>query len=366
MFLPNSVKRLSREALADLERLAAAGAKIAAEGKAPRLLGKGQGTEADTRDGTRMEALWKKIMRADCAKALAAAGVRPNFLCLTPGYAETATWIHRVAEDGSDLYFIAVPNATNVTIETSFRVTGRVAELWNPETGELSKCSESRETDERTIVPLSLTPSGSVFVLFRPSPTPGVTPARQWRETVAKTVEGPWEVAFVNGRGAPERTTFDRLVSWTEHEERDVCYYSGTAIYTKTVEVPKADRVVLDLGEVKNLVDVTVNGVTYPTLWKPPFRVDVTDAVKGRDKAALRLKVTNLWPNRLIGDEELPPHAPYLETGRIEAIPEWVWQGRPSPTGHKAFATWRHWRKGEKLLPSGLLGPVRLVGENGN
>ncbi|MBR4171028.1 MAG: hypothetical protein IKR48_05200 [Kiritimatiellae bacterium] len=363
LFLPASIQQLSGEALADLERLAAAGAKIAAAGEAPRLLGKGYCAETDVQNGKRFEALWEKITRTNCEKALAAAGVKPNFLCLTPGYEQKVSWIHRIADDGSDLYFVAVPNATNVNIEASFRIAGRAAELWNAETGERTLCSASREADGRTIVPLSFTPSGSMFVLFRPSPTPGVTPARQWRETVARTVDGAWEVAFVNGRGAPERTTFDQLVSWTERPEKDVRYYSGTAIYTKTIEVPKADRVVLDLGEVKNLVDVTVNGITYPTLWKPPFRVDVTDAVKGRNKAELRLKVTNLWPNRLIGDEELPPHAPYLETGRIEAIPEWVWQGKPSHTGRKAFATWQHWHKGEKLLPSGLLGPVRIVGE---
>ena len=127
----------------------------------------------------------------------------------------------------------------------------------------------------------------------------------------------------------------------------------------------------LDLGEVKNFAEVTVNGKKFPVLWKPPFRVDITDAVKTasiqrQDVLDLEIKVTNLWPNRLIGDEVLcKPDREWVAHPRrgsfeysIKEIPQWVKDGKPSPTGCRTFTTWRHWTKNDKPLPSGLIGPV--------
>ena len=116
--------------------------------------------------------------------------------------------------------------------------------------------------------------------------------------------------------------------------------------------------VILDLGDVKNLATVTVNGRTYPPLWRPPFRVDVTDAWSVTNEIAVR--VATLWPNRLIGDEQLPPDCDW-RGGSLAKIPTWVERGERSPTGRHTFTTWRHWKKDETLLPSGLLGPVRQL-----
>ena len=127
----------------------------------------------------------------------------------------------------------------------------------------------------------------------------------------------------------------------------------------------------LDLGEVKNFAEVTVNGKKFPVLWKPPFRVDITEAVKTasvqqQGAIDLEIRVTNLWPNRLIGDEVLcKPDREWLAIPRrgsfeysIKEIPQWVKDGKPSPTGCRTFTTWRHWTKDDKPLPSGLIGPV--------
>ena len=136
----------------------------------------------------------------------------------------------------------------------------------------------------------------------------------------------------------------------------------------------------LDLGEVKNFAEVTVNGKKFPVLWKPPFRVDITEAVQTasvqqQDGRACRpatavldleIRVTNLWPNRLIGDEVLcKPDREWVAHPRrgsfeysIKEIPQWVKDGKPSPTGCRTFTTWRHWTKDDKPLPSGLIGPV--------
>lgn len=191
-------------------------------------------------------------------------------------------------------------------------------------------------------------------------------------------VTGAWSVAFPHGfapnahaKGADETLAFDKLVSWTERPEAGVKYFSGTARYMKTIEDVRRPtdgrRVMLNLGKVKNIAEVTVNGKEFPALWKPPFSVDITDALDASGKVRLEVKVTNLWPNRLIGDDFMPadcewiarPHSRKVEWG-IKEIPAWVWEGKPSPTGRHTFTTWKHWSKDDELFPSGLLGPVTI------
>ena len=190
-------------------------------------------------------------------------------------------------------------------------------------------------------------------------------------------VGGAWNVAFPEGWDAPASVTFPRLVSWTERPEDGIKFFSGTATYTKRVSAPPLQsgaRLVLDLGNVKNFAEVTVNGKTFPVLWKPPFRVDITDALGGSHAYAtggtldLSIRVTNLWPNRLIGDDRLYAddcewkgvmRKGVKEIG-IKELPQWVKDGKRSPTGRHTFTTWKHWDKHDDLLPSGLIGPVLL------
>ena len=184
-------------------------------------------------------------------------------------------------------------------------------------------------------------------------------------------VGGAWNVSFPEGWDAPASVTFPRLVSWPERPEDGIKYFSGTATYTKRVSAPPLQpgaRLVLDLGNVKNFAEVTVNGKTYPVLWKPPFRVDITDSCATGGTLDLSIRVTNLWPNRLIGDDRLFPEdcewkgvvrRGVKEIG-IKELPQWVKDGLPSPTGRHTFTTWKHWDKRDELLPSGLLGPVLL------
>jgi hypothetical protein len=143
-----------------------------------------------------------------------------------------------------------------------------------------------------------------------------------------------------------------------------VKYFSGTAVYSKTISVPanlmaKDRRLYLDLGKVQVMAEVTLNGRDLGILWKPPHRVDVTGAVKAGDNA-LEVKVTNLWVNRMIGDEQLPEDSNRNPNGTLVKWPPWVLEGKSSPTGRFTFTSWRLWKKGEPLLESGLLGPVTL------
>ena len=316
------------------------------------------------------------VKYGDVKNTLKREGVAPDFMCPQDG----VSYIHRRYEGGEDAYFVAWQGMTGTTVRCSFRQEGRVPELWNPETGETADAPEWSSQFGRTDVTLDFDPSGSVFVVFR-RPAKGITgvsrPMR--RKTVQEqSVTGDWEVAFPPGWGAPENLHLDSLRSWTEVPDDGVKYFSGTATYKKLIDcsafqlicgqppttnhqLPTNERLILDLGEVCEFAEVTVNGLAYPVLWKPPFCVDVTEAAKGRAALDVTVRVTNLWPNRLIGDEHLPPDREWMP-GRnwLKEIPDWVKRGEKSPTGRFTFTTWHHWTKDDKLLPSGLLGPVVL------
>jgi hypothetical protein len=174
---------------------------------------------------------------------------------------------------------------------------------------------------------------------------------------------GEWNLSFPPDWGAPSSVVLDKLISWTDHTNAGVRYFSGTAAYEKEIEI-SADRfgagreVWIDLGTVKNFAEVSLNGQEFGVLWKPPFRVNVTAAAKpGRN--TLVVKVTNLWPNRLIGDEQLPADREW-NGKQLVAWPDWLLAGKSSPSGQLTFTTWHHWTKDSPLLESGLLGPVNL------
>jgi len=177
-------------------------------------------------------------------------------------------------------------------------------------------------------------------------------------------ITGSWNLSFPPHWGAPESATFDSLKSWTDSTDEGIKYFSGTATYSKEIDIPAADMssshsLWLDLGRVKNLAEVWVNGKWLGILWKPPFRVDI-GGVAHTGKNQLEIKITNLWPNRLIGDEQLPDDRQWVGK-RLREWPQWVLDGKPSPTGRYTFTTWHHWTKDDALLESGLIGPVKLV-----
>lgn len=181
---------------------------------------------------------------------------------------------------------------------------------------------------------------------------------------------GPWLVAFPAGLGAPPVAMLDKLESLHRHSDPGVRHFSGTARYSTSFTIPRdalseGSRFWLDLGRVEVIASVRVNGRELGSLWKPPFLIDVTGAVRAGENR-LEVLVTNLWPNRLIGDERLPeenayPVTAFSATGGIGKLPDWYREGRPKPPGGRVtFSTWRHYTKDSPLLESGLLGPVVL------
>ncbi|MFH1742572.1 MAG: glycosyl hydrolase [bacterium] len=332
--------------------------------------------------------IWGETLR----EVLLADGVKPDFEFKCSRDDAYLDYIHRTA-DQMEIYFVA--NRLNRLEEAvcTFRVSGKEPELWNPQTGEMRRQVVYDEADERTKVPLRLPPYGSVFVVFRHpekgdrivsmiqngeevftgSPSkieefpsievlllgnqsvqlrvwkPGIYEFKNSRGTLTRVevepfsewhdIVGPWEVYFPKGWGAPESKVFEKLISWTEDSEPGVKYFSGTACYKKEFTISSeqmlGNSLFLDLGVVKNIAEVTLNGKDLGILWSPPFRVDITTAVK-EGLNQLKIKVTNLWPNRLIGDAFLLEEKRFTQTNITK------------------------FKKDSPLLESGLLGPVRI------
>jgi hypothetical protein len=179
-------------------------------------------------------------------------------------------------------------------------------------------------------------------------------------------ITGPWEVEFDPKWGGPPHATFETLQDWSKHSDEGIKYYSGADTYRCQFNFAQPHRsnpnakVYLDLGKVAVIAQVVLNGKELGTLWNPPHRVDVTRALAdGENK--LEVKVVDLWVNRSIGDEQLPEDSDRNPDGGLKAWPRWVLDGKGSPTGRYTFASRHVWTKDSPLIPSGLLGPVRLL-----
>jgi hypothetical protein len=185
--------------------------------------------------------------------------------------------------------------------------------------------------------------------------------APKWEATLA--LQPTWLLTFPI-RGSTQVVSTPKLGSWSELDPTDVKHFSGTATYAAELQIPgsavaKNNRVYLDLGRVEVMAQVFLNGKDLGILWHAPYKVDVTDAIR-KGKNRLEIKVTNLWINRMIGDEFLPEDPERNENGTLKAWPAWVLNGEKSPNGRQTFSSWKLWSKNDKLWPSGLLGPVTL------
>jgi hypothetical protein len=297
---------------------------------ATRLWGTASGPQILTRSGARAT--------STLAAALRLLNITPDCLFAGSGIGPELRYVHRAIADG-DLYFVASDSPEARKVEASFRVSGQSPELWHADTGERAP-APYRVEGGRTIVPLSLDPSGSVFVVFRQSTGVQRRVIPERTRQVMASVGGPWNVSFQPDHGAPPGARFASLSSWTTNADPGIKYFSGTATYSTRFNAQRewlksGARIQLDLGEVKNLAEVSINGRVLGVLWKTPFAVDITDAVRAGDNQ-LEIRVTNLWPNRMIGDKQ--PGAKQI-----------------------AFATYDPYKADSPLLPSGLLGPVSIV-----
>ena len=276
-------------------------------------------------------------------EVLADLGAAQDFEYTKPELDTSLMFVHRKLDDG-DMYFVDNRNDRPEGVSATFRVEGRAPELWDAATGQ-SKPAPYRIADGRTTVPLHLDPYGTVFVVFRAKATAAslefTEPAEKPVAGLDDALNGDWSVSFQPGKGAPELVSFDRLASWSDNSIDGVKYFSGTATYSKTIQIPEAaltsgEQFWLDLGDVRDVAEVAVNGKYLGILWKTPFKVDLTEVLKpGSNKIAI--EVTNLWVNRLIGDQQSYAVKKY------------------------SFTDFAPYKADSPLLPSGLLGPLRLT-----
>ena len=339
----------------------------------------------------------------------------PDFEWRTTTPDADVLYVHRRVGE-AEVYFLSNQKNRFEDVAATFRVSDRAPELFDPATGAVTRPGVFRSEHGRLTLPLRMEPFGSVFIVFRePLPArhavalaaqpPGTTPsspafevertaagqlvARCWKSGASATLvwndgtraeiqspampepaelAGPWQVSFPPNLGAPPSATFDKLVSLSEHAEPGIRFFSGTATY-RTAFAPRApaagSKIFLDLGDVQVIAEVKLNGRDLGILWKPPFRVDVTGALQAGANE-LEIRVTSLWPNRMIGDAALPDDVPWNRErprGAYPAAwPDWLVQGQPRPSGRFAFCTRKDvYAKDDPLLPSGLMGPVRLL-----
>jgi hypothetical protein len=344
----------------EVRRLAAELWADAAAGPFRRAIGKG-----------------KIIGGSNIDEALAAEGILPD--CAGP-----VEYIHRQAEN-LDLYFVSGTGE----VECTFRAGGREPELWDPKTGAIRDAVCYRATDGgRTIVPLSLPENGSMFVVFRKptgqphvirvaGPQPGmeiegrgdagvrlclwqkghyVFDTSQGKQLAVDAaiadpmiLSGPWEVRFAPGWGAPESIVFPELTAWDKHQNTAIKHFSGTATYRKTLRLSSQQvrrPLRLQLGDVRYVASVRLNGKHLGVVWTSPWMVDLSAAAQPGENT-LEIDVTNLWPNRLIGDAGLPENQRLTKTNiRLEAV--------------RTVKPYEGYGANDPLLPSGLLGPVRI------
>jgi hypothetical protein len=283
------------------------------------------------------------ISGMEVRKVLENHGVNQDFSFSTNNEDAKIDYIHR-ADPSADVFFISNQTDKFENINARFRITGKQPEFWDAVTGNRWPAKVWTEDNGHTAIPIELTPYGSLFVVFRGKAVPPeITKNNKnfLKFDVLQIIKGDWEVDFDEDWGGPGSIIFPELLSWTDKANPGIKYYSGTATYRKKIDLqfdisknPKK-RYFIDLGKVKELAEIRLNGKKLGIVWSPPFRVEITDALLPITNE-LEIDVVNFWPNRVIGDQSLPEDQKYTKTNLNIS-------------------------KDTPLMISGLLGPVRLL-----
>lgn len=281
---------------------------------------------------------------------------------------------HKKSEN-TDIYFIS-NQQVNTSIEPTltFSVKRKTPEIWDPKDGSSRPVDNYWMTsDGRIQMRLPLEESGSVFVVFK---KPYIKPSRtQLREEKADkksiSLSENWSIALAPGFSGPGKSlSINTLSDLSQSQDPDVKYHSGEIVYNNSFNLNdlEGNRFILDLGKVAILAKIKINGQDVGTTWCEPHRIDLSEYVKEGENT-LEITVVNLLFNRLAGDLLLPEDCEWTtETGStaegysLFRIPQWVIDGKDSPTGRKTFATWKWpYMKDKSIPPSGLIGPVTIT-----
>lgn len=268
--------------------------------------------------------------------------LKPDFDYTKPEADTRLLFVHRKLANG-DVYFIDNRSDSPASVDASFRVAGKMPQLWHAESGKSEPVSYTI-VDGHTTVPLKLEPWGTVFVVFLKDAKASSHTTPVVHENELATLDGHWDLSFQPNRGAPATASYDKLISWSDSPDAGIKYFSGTGTYVRAIDASpnwfkNSAQIWLDLGDVKNLAQVTLNSRDLAVVWHAPYRVNLTGTLKP-GKNELIIKVTNAWVNRLIGDEQPDAKVKYT------------------------FADVKPYKANSPLLPSGLLGPVKIYGES--
>ena len=337
-----NVARMSLPVLRKIAELAEAGVVVC--GDKPGQLAGREGSPAEFR------ALVDKIWNArrgnvftgmPLEQVLAKRGMEPDVDFL--GSKANLRYVHRHLPEG-EIYWMANQTPDAQRLKVSFRISGKKPQIWHADTG-IKESASYEIVGGRTVMELQFSPYDAQFIVFVDDTDVPSVRLPEIPKAVVAEIHTPWEVKFQRQRGAPEGMALDTLTSYTASSDEGVKYFSGTATYTNAFNLSKKlfrrkarpKRIVLDLGDVRDLAEVYVNGRKQGVAWRAPFRMDVTDAVKPGHNS-LTVKVVNVWHNRLVGDVQ--PGA------------------RPVAWTQVDF-----YKPDEPLLEAGLLGPVKIEAE---
>jgi hypothetical protein len=287
------------------------------------------------------------------ASLLAGMGVKEDFTATGP-----VRYGHRRTND-RDIYFVSNRTGAPIKVDCRFRVGRRSPQLWDPVTGERRPLPQFERADGLTVIPMEFDAFQSFFVVFG-----GKDEKPKWKTNknfpelkLSQELSGAWDVAFDPKWGGPERIAFDTLQDWTTRPEPGIKYYSGVATYRRTLNLTRIPegQTYLDVGVVHDMARVKLNGKDLGVVWCAPWRIEVTGAIKAGDNQ-LEIEVVNRWANRMIGDKQ-----PADANARTVECPPGFFGGRKIPAGRYTFCTDDPYDPRSPLVPSGLLGPVRIL-----
>ncbi|MDZ7739458.1 MAG: glycosyl hydrolase [Bacteroidales bacterium] len=258
-------------------------------------------------------------------------------------------FIHRKFADGH-AYFVRNSSDNHYSGECIFRQSGMFPQLWDPSNGEQLSIENFSEAYGRISVPVDLAPGGSLFVVFTENRSEEIKTRESLSVIEQEEISGPWSISFPEGWGTPTEVSFDKLISWTDSEIVGLKYFSGTACYSKILNIStdqlKAERrIFIDLGEVRDLAEVFINGQSAGILWKEPYKLDITDYLSGGENE-LDIEITNMWVNRLTGDMLSETGETYCRTNH-----PYVRQDNWAGGGDETY----------RIQKSGLMGPVKII-----
>jgi hypothetical protein len=301
-----------------------------------------------------------------------------DFKILSSGKGTDIKAIHR-SSGGTHLFFVANTARFAGEASCSFVNRGLKPELWDPVSAKMRDLKVYSIKDDRIIIPLKFESSQSFFIVFR-KPVKTGSQSQSFSNfpnySSIHDISNDWSVRFDPAWGGPkDPVTFPTLNDWTTNPDKGIKYYSGTAIYTKTFHCPESipnKKFSIDLGTVNHIARVILNGKDLGVIWCAPWRTEIPSGTLKAKNNKIEIEVTNVWANRLIGDEQEPEDCEWIladfSYGKfhyLKQFPEWFLKDQPRPSkGRYCFTTYNYFTKDSPLISSGLSGPVRIIKED--